>query len=68
MYNGRLITGCSSRSTTGTSPNYSATCFWKPILQGPQTVSALFTPTDISYGIATSPATTVYVLKRSTPR
>jgi len=68
MYNGRLISGCASRPTTGSSPNYQATCLWKPILQGTQGISALFTPTDISYGVATSPITSVSVLKRTTPR
>ncbi len=66
--NGKRIPACLSRSTTGTYPNFSVTCSWKPPVTGRQSVSAAFTPTDNSFTASTSPVTTIQVTKRATNR
>ena len=62
--NGRLIAGCKNRPTNG---SFIATCNWRPLTQSPQTVTALFTPTDNTYTLATSSANAA-IRKRTTAR
>jgi hypothetical protein len=65
---GKRISTCLSRTTTGAYPNYSATCSWKPAVQNKQQLTATITPTDNTFSAATSAATEVQVVKRTTTR
>jgi len=61
---GKVIGGCAAKSATT-----SATCAWKPAIQGKMvTITALLTPTLISYSIARSAALTVGVGRRTGAR
>lgn len=62
--NGRLIAGCKNRPTNG---SFVATCNWRPLTQSPQTLTALFTPSDNTYTLATSTGSAT-IRKRTTPR
>jgi hypothetical protein len=62
------ISTCLAVSTTGSYPNFSATCSWKPPVTGNQTLTATLTPTDGTFSAATSNPTTVYVVKRGNTR
>jgi hypothetical protein len=68
FYKGLPITGCSSRPTTGSYPSVTATCPWKPIIQGQQYLSAALTPTDSTFSSVTSGTTVVNVGKRTAAR
>jgi hypothetical protein len=65
---GKRIPGCLNQVTSGTSPNFTATCNWKPPVKGARKLSAVFTSTDVSYLGVTSPAITVQVVPRTTTR
>jgi hypothetical protein len=65
---GKRISNCLARSTTGSYPNFSATCSWKPPVTGRQSLTASITPTDGSFSAATSPSTAVWVTKRANGR
>lgn len=47
--NGKKIAGCIGRATTGSSPNFSASCSWKPTVRAEVKLSAAFKPTSSSY-------------------
>ena len=66
--NGKRIATCLSKSTTGSNPNVTASCLWKPSTHGRIAITAIITPTNISLPIETSSPTNVVVLKRSTSR
>ena len=51
---GKRIAGCLKVATTGSSPNYTATCAWKPTVQGNKRITASFVSTDSSYLSANS--------------
>lgn len=65
---GKRITNCLARSTTGSSPSFSATCSWKPPVTGRQSLTARITPTNSSFTTVTSEATLIWVIKRSNSR
>lgn len=65
---GKRIANCLARSTTGSYPNFSATCSWKPPVTGRQNLTARVTPTDSSFSATTSASTSVWVVKRSNSR
>jgi hypothetical protein len=65
---GKQIPRCLSNATSGTSPNFSATCAWTPPTRGYVTLKAVFTPSDSNYSAVTAPENTVFVLNRSTKR
>ena len=65
---GKQIPRCLSNATTGTSPNFSATCTWTPLTRGYVTLTAVFTPTDSNYAVANTPESKIFVLNRSTKR
>lgn len=68
FYQGKaLISGCKDRPTTGTSPNFSATCLWRPIIQGNVSLTAKLQPYDQSLAVVAS-STNVTVRKRSGAR
>lgn len=64
---GKRIPGCLKISTSGTSPNFTATCTWKPSLRGSRRFTASFTPSDAN-SLAASSATTVYFISNRTNR
>ena len=66
--NGKRIPVCLSRATSGSYPNFTVTCSWKPPVTGRQNVSASFTPTDNTFSATNSPVTTIQVIKRGTAR
>ncbi len=65
---GKRISTCKAINTSGTYPNTSATCSWRPAVTGRQTLTAILTPTDNTFSPSTSPATTVQVVKRNSTR
>ena len=64
----KRISTCLARSTTGSYPNFSATCSWKPPVTGIQNLTARVTPTDSSFSATTSASTSVWVTKRASIR
>lgn len=64
---GKRISTCKDRSTSGSYPNYTVTCSWKPPITGKQVVSATLTPTSNLFSAVTNMAT-FWVVKRSTSR
>jgi hypothetical protein len=65
---GKRISNCLAKSTTGSYPNFSATCSWKPPVTGNQNLTARVTPSDGSFSATTSPSTAVWVTKRANTR
>lgn len=65
---GKRIAGCLAISTTGSYPNYVATCSWKPTTMTRHNVTAQLTPSDVSFTGGISPVLTVWVLRRTTTR
>lgn len=61
------ITNCVKRSTSGSSPNITATCVWRPSTRGATPVTATISPTNASYSVG-SLTYTVFVLNRSSGR
>ena len=62
---GKRIPGCLKISTSGTSPNYTATCNWKPAVRGARTFTASFTPSDSST-LAANAASKIYSISGRT--
>ena len=65
---GKRIPACLKRATSGTYPNYTATCSWKPPVIGFQNLTAELTPSDNTFSKSTSSVGTFWVLKRTTTR
>jgi hypothetical protein len=65
---GKRISTCKDRVTSGSYPNNSATCLWKPPVTGRQVLTATLTPTDSTFSASTSAPTVVQVRKRTTTR
>lgn len=65
---GKRIPNCLSQSTSGSYPNYSATCAWKPAVSGNQALRATLTPTNVAISSATSANTATFIYKRSNTR
>jgi len=65
---GKRIANCLAVPTLGSGSNYTATCNWKPAVQGRQILSANFAPTSNTFTSATSSKVTVFILKRSGTR
>ena len=61
---GKRISGCLARTTSGSYPNFTATCSWKPAVSGRQFLTATVTPTDNTFSGSTSARGEVFVLKR----
>jgi VCBS repeat-containing protein len=64
----KRISGCLSRTTSGSYPNFTATCSWKPPVSGRQFLTATVTPTDNTFSGSTSARGEVFVLKRTGAR
>ncbi len=65
---GKRISTCKDRTTSGTYPNNSATCLWRPPVTGRQILTATLTPTDTTFSASTSAPTTVQVVRRTNTR
>jgi hypothetical protein len=65
---GKRISGCLSQATSGTYPNYTATCQWRPPVMGFQNLTAQLTPSDSSFSSSTSSVGRFWVYKRTTRR
>ena len=65
---GKKIPGCLYQATSGTYPNYTATCQWKPPVMGYQNLTAQLTPSDSSFSSSTSTIGRFWVYKRTTRR
>jgi hypothetical protein len=65
---GKRIPTCLAITTTGSYPNYSATCRWNPAVTGRRTLTATISPSDSSFSIVTSPSSTIWVQKRISAR
>jgi hypothetical protein len=65
---GKRIPACLSRSTSGSYPNYTATCTWKPPVIGFQNLTAELTPSDGTFSKSTSAVGSFWVLRRTTTR
>ena len=68
LVDGKRVASCLSVATTGSYPNFTATCNWKPTVGGRHLVIASFTPFDSSFSSGTTNASAVLVLKRTTTR
>ena len=65
---GKRIPGCLSVSTTGTAPNLTATCNFKPAVYGFQLVHAILTPSEVAIAGSTSAKTKLFVSHRRNTR
>lgn len=65
---GKRIPGCLARPTSGSYPNFTATCSWKPAVTGYQNLTATLTPSDSTFASSTSTVATYWVLKRTNRR
>ncbi len=63
--NGKRIAGCLSIQTTGSGPNFSVTCPWKPPAHISYQITASISPSDSSFVAANSPIATVRPIKRT---
>lgn len=66
--NGKRISTCKDRVTSGTYPNNVATCVWKPSIMGRNFVHVTASPTINGFSSSTSPSTEVWVFRRTTRR
>ena len=65
---GKRIANCLNVATSGTSPNFTASCNWNPATQGVRTVSASFAPSDSTFLAATSSRISYLVTNRTSKR
>lgn len=64
---GKRIAGCLNVATSGSTPAFTASCNWKPTVQGAKVLSASFSPSDANFLAAvSSPAT--YIISNRTSR
>lgn len=63
--NGKRISGCINVKTTGSAPNISAVCNWKPTNRGAALISVRAIPDNQSYPVATKSETQLLVGNRS---
>ena len=66
--NGKRISTCKVRVTSGSNPNNVATCPWTPSVSGVATITASITPLAAGFSVSTSPPLTVSVTRRTGTR
>ncbi len=66
--NGKRIAGCLSRTTTGSSPTFTATCSWRPTVQGAQRITAQLVTSVQGAATPTSAPLNIFVNRRATLR
>lgn len=67
-FDGKRITTCRAVPTTGTSPNFTASCTWKPAVTAYHDIYAVLTPTNTALLSSKSAIGRFYILKRTTTR
>jgi len=65
---GKRIPACVSVQTTGTAPNLTATCVWKPAVSGSKYLYATLTPSDGSSSAVTTARVALQVQRRTNTR
>jgi hypothetical protein len=65
---GKRIPNCLAQPTSGSYPNYSATCTWEPSISGNQRLQALLTPSNIAISSSTSTPVMIFISKRTNTR
>jgi hypothetical protein len=65
---GKRIPACLKVVATGSSPNFTATCSWKPPVRGLHSIYATYTSTDVSYINTTTPTALISVISRTNNR
>jgi hypothetical protein len=65
---GKKIPNCLSRATSGSYPNYTASCSWKPNVTGSRALNAIIKPTNGALASITSSSKTYSVSKRTNNR
>jgi hypothetical protein len=65
---GRRIANCLAIGTTGSYPNFTATCAWEPAVTNRHFLSATFTPSSSSFSTQSTPSQEVFVLRRNSNR
>ena len=67
-YKGQVIGKCKNKVVTGTAPNLSYGCAWKPVIQGQQVITVKYIPDDSSFLSPMSTNLTIMVGKRTGAR
>lgn len=67
-WNGKRIPGCINIATTGSAPNITAQCAWKPSSFSLATIYARIRPTNPAFSAANSASITVLPVRRSNLR
>lgn len=62
---GKRIANCLAVPTSGSYPNYTASCSWKPAVTAQHQVTATLTPSDNTFASSTSQVGSFWVLKRT---
>ena len=68
FFDNKRIANCLAVATSGSYPNYSATCAWKPGSVNRHAISATFTPSGGTFSNASAAPKEVFILKRTTTR
>jgi len=68
LINGKRIAGCYKLNSSGSAPNISATCSWKPTVMGRHIITVQQTPTVNSYANGTLVSELIQVIRRTTLR
>ena len=68
LIDGKRVATCLSKVTSGTYPNFTASCTWKPVRLGRQLLTATLTPTNGNFSTVTSAPQMIWVVKRTTTR
>jgi hypothetical protein len=64
VVNGKVLPGCASRLTSGTSSSHSTTCTWRPSNRGQVSLTAAATPTGAGISSTTSNPVSIMVGNR----
>lgn len=65
---GKRIANCLAVPTSGSYPNFTAACSWKPTVTSRHKVIAVLTPNDNTFSASTSQVGEFWILKRTTLR
>lgn len=68
LINNKRISGCYKLNSSGSAPNISATCSWKPTVMGRHIITVQQTPSDNSYSNGTLVSSLIQVLRRTNQR
>ena len=68
LINGKRIPGCYKKSSSGSPPDITGTCSWKPAVIGRNVITVQGVANDNSYASSTLTSPSINVLRRSTRR